>query len=72
MTDPRIFALAEALHNTDETCNAHHYIPIEECATREWDEGHAEEVIGALEALGWTVVRDPAGTIPLPLEEIAP
>ena len=60
-------ALTEALHNTDETCNAHHYMPLEECATKEWDEEHAVEVLTALHALGWTVVPDPAGTVPLGL-----
>ena len=33
-------ALTEALHDTDETCNAHHYMPLEECATKEWDREH--------------------------------
>ena len=71
MSEP-FLALAEALHDTDETCNAHHYAPIAECATREWDEEHAAEVIARLHQLGWTVVRDPAGTIPLALEDPKP
>jgi hypothetical protein len=68
MTDPRIAALAEALHDTDETCNAHHYLPFEECATKEWDESQAVEVLSRLRALGWAVTRDPAGTVPLGLD----
>ena len=62
-------ALAEALHDNDDTCNAAHYIPIEECATRAWDEEHAAKVLESLRDLGWTLTRDPAGTIPLGLTE---
>lgn len=71
MTEP-FLALAEAMHDCDDVCNANHYVPFKECATREWDEEHGVEVLARLHQLGWTVVRDPAGTIPLPLEEIAP
>lgn len=68
MSDDQVLAMAEALHDCDETCNAHHYMPFDECATQEWDIAHAQEVIEALRVIGWTVVRDPAGTAPLGLE----
>ena len=58
-------AMAEALHDCDDTCNANQYVPFSECATQEWDLTHAEEVLDALRASGWMLVRDPAGTLPL-------
>ena len=64
-----VLALAEALHDCDDTCNASYRIAFGECATQEWDIAHAGEVLDDLRALGWTVVRDPVGTLPLGLGE---
>jgi hypothetical protein len=66
MIAPPLRALAEALHDNDDTCNANHYVPFADCATQEWDLTHADEVLDSLRASGWMVVRDPAGTLPLP------
>ena len=63
-----IQALAVALHDCDDTCNANQFVPFAECATQEWDVSHAEEVIDTLRAAGWMLVRDPAGTLPLFVE----
>ena len=65
MTTTPTGALAAALHDCDDTCNANQYVPFEECATKEWDEQHAAEVVEALRTDGWILVRDPAGTLPL-------
>jgi hypothetical protein len=68
MTDDlATLALAEALHDSDDYCNAQYRIPFEECVTKNWGEERAAEMILGLRALGWMLVRDPAGTIPLGL-----
>jgi hypothetical protein len=59
--------MAEALHDSDDTCNANQYVLFADCATQEWDLTHADEVLSSLRAMGWTLARDSAGTIPLPL-----
>jgi hypothetical protein len=60
-------ALAEALHDEDDTCNANYVIPFAECATREYDIQEALGVIEGLRKAGWRLVRDPGGTVELGL-----
>jgi hypothetical protein len=53
-------ALAEAMHDEDDTCNANYVIPFAECATREFDIQAAVRVLVALRKDDWSLVRDPA------------
>ena len=64
--DP-VLALAEAMHNEDDTCNASQYVPFSECATRQWDIEHAADVLAELRKAGWRLAPDPAGTVELGL-----
>jgi hypothetical protein len=59
-------ALAEAMHDVSEMCNANYDLPFSECGVREADIQDACKVIEKLRKRGWLVVRNPAGTTPLP------
>ena len=60
-------ALAEALHDEDDVCNANYVIPFSECATREYDIEVAVRVLVGLAKDDWRLVRDGGGTAKLGL-----
>jgi hypothetical protein len=58
-------ALAEAMHDEDDTCSAAYVVPFSECETSEYDIRAAVKVLIGLHKAGWMLARDPAGTLPL-------
>jgi hypothetical protein len=53
-------ALAKAMHEEDDVCNANYVIPFDECASREWDIQNAVNVLVQLQGDDWHLVRRPA------------
>jgi hypothetical protein len=60
-------ALADAIHDGDDSCNANYYIPATECPFRDTDIEQAAEMMEALRKAGWVLVRDAAGTVEMGL-----
>jgi hypothetical protein len=60
-------AMAEAMHDEDDNCNAAYVIPFTECATREYDIQSAVRVLVSLHKAGWRLARDPGDTAELGL-----
>ena len=61
-------ALAEAMHDEDDGCNANYVIPFSECPFREYDIEEAVKVLVSLGKNDWRMVREPAlmaGVLPL-------
>jgi hypothetical protein len=56
-------ALAEALHDEDDVCNAGYVVRFDACATHEYDVLRAITVLIALGKDGWRLVRDGQGTV---------
>lgn len=64
-TIEQYMALAEAMHDGDDLCNANYYAPFGECGNREYDIQQAVKVLVALRKEGWQLVREPINGIPL-------
>lgn len=60
-------ALAEAMHDGRDDCNANYVLPFSECVNREADINDAVAVLTELRKVGWKLSRDPAGTTELGL-----
>ena len=56
-------ALAEALHDASDLCNASYVIPLEECGAREADVEDAVRILVALRKEGWLLVQQPVGAM---------
>jgi hypothetical protein len=52
-------ALAEAMHDNDDNCQANYVLPFSECATREYDIEQAVKVLVDLMHDDWHLVRRP-------------
>lgn len=60
-------ALAEAMHDEDDTCNEPHEVPFAECVYREYDIQAAMKVLTALRRDGWSLEQHPVGVVELGL-----
>lgn len=67
-TIPQYMAMAEALHDNDETCNANYYHPFsshnseDEDGLREYFIGQAIDVLNHLRLSDWHMVRKDVST----------
>jgi hypothetical protein len=64
---PTYLALAEAMHDDSDLCNANYVIRFAECGTRDADIGDAIRILVALHKDGWRLARDPGATVEMGL-----
>jgi hypothetical protein len=64
-TEAESTALAEAMHDVSDTCNANYVIPFAECGVREADLADATAVLLGLRKAGWRLVQEPENGIPI-------
>lgn len=64
-TIEQYLALAEAMHDERDDCNANYVLPFSECGSREADIQDAVSVLVALHKADWRLVREPSNGIPL-------
>jgi hypothetical protein len=57
-TVPEYLALAEAMHDESDDCQANYVMPFAECPMREIDIQDAVRVGVALRKEGWRLIRD--------------
>ena len=54
-------AMAEAMHDQNDLCNANQNIDFDECAMREADIEDAVRILTSLRRDGWLLVMQPVG-----------